>query len=108
MTEYLKHLFPSFGRMKTTVQNDCPEWTVGDAVVLAGFLDTPTGKKMMDRFRHSVTAMVCDPKPMDEATRAERRSVAWMITGLQSLADVEFWRKRGLANRQAEDKGEDL
>lgn len=94
MFSWLKECFKGMGKPKVEVVVDMPSWSVADANQLQAFLESTAGKKMLDRMKHTVTAMCIDPRHFDEQMSADRRALALVINGIEHLADDEYWKYR--------------
>ena len=94
MLNLLKKCFPNLGAPKAEVVLELPEWSVADANQLHAFLESRAGHKMMERMRHTVTAMCLDPRHCDEQMSADRRALALVINGIELLTDDEYWKYR--------------
>lgn len=92
--KWLKHLFPSLKQVRPEVVVDLPEWTLADAADLGRFLETKTGKRLIQRMRYDVTCAVLDPNEATINMRDEWRAISHVLDGIQSMADYEYWKYR--------------
>lgn len=94
MKGWLERIFPALRNREfpTQVTLELPSWDEQDAERLELFLESQTGKKVMDTFRHSVTGMALSTEDLTEKERAERRALAYVLEGLVSMSDIEYWR----------------
>lgn len=105
MINWLKRLFPATpDQFRPKVVEDLPTWTESDASQLDAFLQSRAGKHLMDRMKYTITAMCLDSRELDKEARADRRAMAWVIEGIDSLADTDFWHKRDRERELAERK----
>ena len=94
MFSWLTKCFPGAKKPRTEVITEMPSWSVADANQLHAFLESRAGHKMLDRMKHTVTAMCLDPRHFDEQMSADRRALALVINGIEHLADDEYWKYR--------------
>lgn len=92
--KWLKHLFPSLKEVTPRVVHDCPEWTLQDAASLEHFLETVAGNKLLERMRYDLTCVVLDPSEMNLSMRNEWRAIAYVLAGIESMANTEYWKYR--------------
>jgi len=90
----LRHIFPSLREVRPEVVLEAPDWSVDDAGALNAFLTTNTGKKLLGRMRYDVTCIVLDPRDMDSDMRDQWRAIAHVISGVESMANTEYWKLR--------------
>jgi hypothetical protein len=92
--KWLTKIFPRLSGKKLHPQFvlDLPPWDEQDAERLLMFLESHTGSRLIDTLRHSVTAMALTTDDLSEKERADRRSLAFVLEGIETMADVDYWR----------------
>ena len=92
MCKLLKRLFGGFRpRIKISLVRPIEAWTVDNAIALNAFLRSPTGQKLIDQMRYRITAGLLH-RDLTEDERVLLRALTLTIEGIESNADVEYWR----------------
>jgi len=90
--EWLSKLFPAKrNQVSVLIEDSIPSWTSADAEVLHNFLGCTTGVKFLKRIKYGIAQKLLDPA-LTEDERLLTCAAAQFLDGVESSADIKFWR----------------